>query len=624
VQANLTPLSGATQFPLFKNLSDLGGRKEDAVRETTRIVLGVGGEFGGGWNYEVSANYGRFKEDTEVLGNLQMQRFALAMDSARDVNGNIVCRSQIDPDAAYSLDFVFDTDGIPNNETGEIYSNQILAADIAACVPMNPFGEGNISPDARNYVLQNTTSVAKIDQFVVGASITGDSSAWFSLPAGPVGVAFGVEHREDKVFFEADELVSSGLTFYNALPLLDPPKQKVSEVFTEFRVPLLKEITGAQELTLNVAGRFADYNGSTGGVLAYNGGIEWAPLNGVRVRAGIARAVRAPSLVDLYSEQSQNFANISDPCAANNIASGSPTRAANCAAAGIPTSFNYQYPSTPAILTGGNPELKEETSDSFTVGLVLQPEFLPGFTFSADYFDIEIDDVITAPTAQQIMDACYDAADLNNQFCGLFQRLGADGTAANDGADAFALQSGTLQQTLLNYASSKARGIDFEVGYGHNIGEHGKLSTRLVYTRMLQRDDFLDPVHPDDPDQVLYELGDPKNSFNLNTDFAMGKFTFGYQLRYLGHMVINLAEDVFSVGGNPPQDADYADRKYYPEIFYHDVRAGFDITEDVNAYVGVDNVSNRIPPFGLTGAGGGSGIYESRGRFYYAGFKVGF
>ncbi|MEJ0086093.1 MAG: TonB-dependent receptor [Pseudomonadota bacterium] len=614
------PLSGADQFSLYKNLSDLGGREEDATRETTRIVLGVGGEIGSGWSYEVSANYGRFKEETEVLGNLQMQRFVLAMDAARDTNGNIVCRSQIDPDAAYAL---YDDPSTPEVEAPG-YATDRLAADIAACAPMNPFGEGNISPAARAYVLQNTTSVAKIDQLDFSASITGDSSAWFSLPGGPVGVAFGVEHRVDSVFFEADELVSSGITFYNALPLLDPPKQKVSEVFTEFRVPLLKEMKGAEELTLNLAARYSDYNGSTGGVLAYNGSLEWAPIHGVRLRAGLARAVRAPSLVDLYSEQSQNFADITDPCASDNIAAGSPTRAANCAAAGIPADFNYIYTATPEILSGGNPDLKEETSDSFTAGFVLQPEFLPGFSFSADYFDIEIDDVITAPDAQQIMDACYDAADLNNQFCSLFQRLGPEGSPENGPEDAYALENGTLQQTLLNYASSRARGIDFEVAYARNIGDLGKLSTRLVYTRMLQRDDYLDPAHPEDPDQVLYELGDPKDAFNLNTDFAAGKFTFGYQLRYLGHMVIDLAENVFSVGGNPPQNADYAEAKYYPEVFYHDVRAAYDITDDVNAYVGVDNLANRVPPFGLTGAGGGSGIYESRGRFFYAGFKVGF
>jgi outer membrane receptor protein involved in Fe transport len=618
--AGLDPLTGSDQFRLYKNLADLGGRGEDAKRETTRFVVGVGGDMSDTWKYDVSVNWGQFKEDTRVTGNLDLQRFALAMDAAQGPNG-IVCRSQIDPDAAYSYD-----DSNP-------VAVARLPTDIAECQPMNPFGEGNISPAARNYVLQDTTSTAKITEFVVSASITGDSSAWFSLPAGPVGVAFGVEHRTEDVFFEADELVSSGLTFYNALPLLDPPKQKVDEVFTEFRVPLLNEKPGARELTLNLAARYADYNGATGGVLAYNGGLEWAPVEGVRLRAGLARAVRAPSLVDLYSEQSQNFADIEDPCAAHNIGGGSPTRAANCAAAGIPANFDWTEAATPEILSGGNPDLKEETSDSFTAGIVLQPTFLPGFTFSADYFDIDIDDVITAPDAQQIMDACYDSADLNNQFCGLFQRWGAAGGPSyiagtsdptSDPDAPYALQNGTLQQTLLNYASSTARGIDFEVGYNGNIGELGKIGTRLIYTRVLQRDDFLDPAHPNDPDQVLYELGDPKNAFNWNTDFTMGKFKFGYQMRYIGHMVIDLAENVFSVGGNPPQNADYAEKKYYPEVIYHDIRAAYDIRDDLSAYVGVDNLSDRVPPLGLTGVGGGSGIYEVRGRFWYAGFKVGF
>ena len=411
----LAPLAGATKFLLFKNLADLGGRQEDAKRETTRIVLGAGGDISENWKYDVSVNWGQFREDTKVLGNLDLQRFALAMDAARNTAGQIVCRSQIDPAAAYAYD-----DSI---ELGV----QRLAQDIADCQPMNVFGEGNISEGARNYVLQDTTSIGKIDQFVASATVTGDSSALFSLPAGPIGVAFGIEHRTEEVFFEADELVSSGLTFYNALPLLDPPKFEVNEVFTEFRVPLLKELTGAQELTLNAAGRYADYNGATGGVLAYNGSLEWAPVDGVRFRAGLARAVRAPSLVDLYSEQSQNFAAINDPCSVQFIGGGSPTRAANCSGAGIPGTYNHTYQSTPEILSGGNPDLKEETSDSFTAGIVLQPSFTPGFTFSADYFDIDIDDVITAPTAQQIMNACYDATDLANQFCPLFQRYGAAG-----------------------------------------------------------------------------------------------------------------------------------------------------------------------------------------------------
>jgi outer membrane receptor protein involved in Fe transport len=140
----------------------------------------------------------------------------------------------------------------------------------------------------------------------------------------------------------------------------------------------------------------------------------------------------------------------------------------------------------------------------------------------------------------------------------------------------------------------------------------------------LQRDDYLDPAHPDTPNQVLLELGDPKDALNFNADWQMSKFKLGYQMRYIGRMVLNLAEDTYTVGGAPPTNQDYAYRRNFPAVMYHDVRAGFDITDDINVYLGIDNVKDKIPPLGLTGTGAGSGIYESRGRFWYAGFKVGF
>jgi outer membrane receptor protein involved in Fe transport len=602
---------GSTKLILRRNLLDFGNREEDATRATTRIVLGVGGEVATGWKYEVSVNWGQFKEDTDVLNNLDSQKFGLAMDSARNSAGQIVCRSQIDPAAAYAYD---DTIALGVAR---------LAQDIATCIPMNPFGDGNITKQMHDYLTDDTTSVGKITEFVASATMTGDSSAWFSLPAGPIGIAFGVEHRTEENSFEADPIVSSGLTFYNALTAFKPPKLKVNEVFTEFRVPLLKDKTAAEELTLNLAARYADYNGATGGVLAYNGGLEYAPIEGLRFRAGIARAVRAPSLADLYAAQGQNFeAAPLDPCALDNRGNGSPTRQANCAAAGIPADYNFQYTSSIEIVSGGNPQLKEETSDSFTAGVVWQPAFLSGLSLSVDYFDIDINDVITAPTAQDIMNACYDAPDLNNQFCGLFVRNGA-GAGPNDEVPHQIIQ-GTLQQLSLNYASSTSRGVDIEAAFSHDLGDVGRLSTRIIWTHTLQRDDFLNPAAPGDADQVLLELGDPKDAFNLNTDFAMGKLKFGYQLRYIGKQVLNFYEDTFSLQGNPPQNQDYADVRYFGEVFYHDIRAAYDITDKVNAYLGIDNLTNRIPPFGLTGTGAGSGIYEAKGRFAYAGVKMTF
>jgi len=613
------PYAAASRLALRRNLVEFGPRAEDATRETTRIVLGVNGKMSENWSYDVSLNQGNFKEDTRVKGNMDLQRFGLAMDAVRNTNGQIVCNSQLtpnDPNWAY--------------DPSVALSVSRLANDIAECVPLNPFGEGSITKEMTDYVRQDTTSVAEIKQFVASASITGDSSALFSLPAGAIGIAVGVEHRTEENYFKADDLVSSGMTFYNALPLFDPPKLKVSEVYTEFRVPILKELTMADELTLSLAGRYADYNGEVGGVFAYNAGLDYAPISSLRFRAGIARAVRAPSLVDLYSEQSQNFATINDPCSVRNRGAGSATRAANCAAAGIPTSYDMVYSATPEILSGGNPELTEETSDSLTAGLVWQPEWLSGFSFSADYFDIDIDDVITAPTAQQIMNACYDAPDLNNQFCGLFQRWGAAGGPDYDPAitnhpeSPYALVNATLQQTLLNYASSTSRGVDFEVGYQHSASDGSHIKTRLLYTMMLQRDDFLDPANPNLPDPGLYELGDPKDSFNLNVDYDKGGFTLGYQLRYIGKMLLNANEDIYSVKGAPPQNADYADIHWYPSVYYQDVRLGYDFSDDINAYLGCDNITDELPPMALTGTGEGSGIYDVRARYFYAGVKFQF
>jgi outer membrane receptor protein involved in Fe transport len=149
----------------------------------------------------------------------------------------------------------------------------------------------------------------------------------------------------------------------------------------------------------------------------------------------------------------------------------------------------------------------------------------------------------------------------------------------------------------------------------------GKIGSRLIYTRTLQRDDYLDPAFPKLADQVLLELGDPKDAFNWNVDYTLDKFRFGYQMRYIGRMVVNFAEDFYSVNGDPPENADWAYRRNFPAVMYHDVRAGYDFTDAFSGYIGIDNVKDKVPPLGLTATGAGSGIYEARGRYVYAGVK---
>ena len=596
-------------FGFSRTVTDLGNRDEEAKRETYRIVGGVRGTFNDDWSYEVSANYGEFKERTAVLGNVNTQRFLLAIDAVRDpATGNIVCRATIDPAARIPFEFA----------ANPAFAQAQLANDVAQCQPANLFGEGNLSGAARDYILQDTVSSGKISQFVVNGFVSGDSSAWFELPGGPVGFAIGAEYRRETAFYQQDELVEAGLTFYNVIPTFDPPSFEVKEVFGEIRLPILSDTPFFEQLTLTAAGRIADYKGSTGTVYAYNAGVEWSPIRDLRLRANYSRAVRAPSLVDLFTPLGQNFFLITDPCSADNIATGSEFRAANCEAAGRPDDFNFIYTATLQLQSGGNPDLQEETSDSYTVGGVLQPRFLPGFSLSVDYYDITVDDVITSPTAQQIVDACYDLPSLDNQFCGQFQRNPGPGLGPR-GEIPFRILEGSLQATLLNYAALKVRGIDVEAAFRRDIDGLGTLSARAIYNHIFQNDAFLDPANPDFADQILLELGDPQDEVNLNVELDTGAVTLGYQMRYIGKQVLNNYEDFFSKQGRAPENPDYAAFRYYTDVFYHDVRVGIEANDDYEFYLGVDNVANRHPPLGLTGVGGGSGIYNNRGRFLYAG-----
>ncbi len=600
-------ITGATRFTLRKNLVDLGVRSEQSKRQTYRIVGGVRGTFNGDWKYEVAANYGEFIEDTRVLGNLNVQRFLLGMDAQRNAAGNIVCGSQITPSRGGT-----DIGGNP----------AILAADIAACQPINLFGNGNISDAAKRYVLQDTVSHGKITQLDVSAFVNGDTSGFFNLPGGPLRFAVGGEYRRETNFFKPDPLVEQGYTFYNALPTFAPQAFEVKEAYGEIQIPVFKGMRFAEDLSFTASGRVSDYNSNAGTVYTYNFGGNYSPVPDISFRASYARAVRAPNLSELYSSQSQNFASVNDPCSANFIATGTQYRAANCAAAGIPTNYNYLYQQTLGILSGGNPNLNVEKSDSYTYGIVLKPRFTRGLTLSVDYYNIKVANVITAPSAQQILNSCYDSPTGNNQFCGLFQRVAA-GQTGPSGEEQYRVIEGSLQQTLLNYASLRVRGLDVNLSYQHDFG-FVKASSVLVYTHQFENAQFIDPSQPNFGDNLLGELGSPKDKVYWNLNGAFGPFEVNYQLNYLGKMAAGFIEDVQSYQGRPPQNADRYSIPYYPEVFYMNARFGINIQGGSQFYFGIDNLTDRVPPLGSTGIGGGTGIYEPIGRRFYAGFKAKF
>ena len=170
----------------------------------------------------------------------------------------------------------------------------------------------------------------------------------------------------------------------------------------EVRLPILADMEFAKELSVDAAFRTADYS-HAGTADAWQVGLVYAPFDDVRVRAQIGEAVRAPNVTEAFSPQSPGFANINDPCDADNI-SEDPDRAANCAALGIPAGFQANDNVSIDIISGGNPDLDSETAKSFTYGVVYTPTFLENFSVTVDYYDIEVEDAITFIQPQDILD----------------------------------------------------------------------------------------------------------------------------------------------------------------------------------------------------------------------------
>ena len=612
--------NGSYRFVNSRSLADVGLRDAEFQRDTYRIVGGLRGNFNDDWNYELSVNYGKFEEDTTSDGFIDRQRFALALDAGRNpVTGAIQCRSQFDPASAVPL-VGFAAPAAANAAR--------LGADIAACVPYNPFGSPDNSASIA-YFARTFTTTASLDQFVVSGFVSGDLSQLFELPGGPISFALGGEYRKENASYVQDQFVTDGFTNAVSIPTFQPEAFEVKEAFGEVRIPLLANTPFFEELTLSGAGRVSEYQGNVGTVYAYNGGVDYSPVQDIRFRANYSRAVRAPNVSETGFPLVPNFSNgFVDPC--NPAVIGSGVRAANCladiGAATLATFTNVTQ--SLAIVSGSNPNLDVETSDSYTYGVVVQPRWVPGLSLSVDYFNINVKGVIASVGAQGIVNSCYDSATLDNVFCQQFSRFRGPG-AGPLGEDPGRLLGNSLINAPLNFASRKRRGVDTNISYQASFGPLD-FATNLIYTHNFESSNFQDPTNPEFETRILGQLGDPKDEFRWDFDIGSGPITFGYRMRYTGPMFFNTYASLFEINDLPPSDIDAFPTTRFPSVMYHDLRLDFDVASDTNGnaikfYTGVDNVLDKGVPLGATTAtGSGSAIYSFRGRNFYAGFRARF
>lgn len=610
-------------FTMFRFNNDIGTRAEDHKRETYRLVGGIRGAIGeNNWRYEVALNYGKTDTYYKTGGNVDVAKFNKAANAVRDASGNIVCR--VNADAS-------------------------TTNDDPACRPINLFGQNAplTTPDGLAYVLYTSERNQWAEQLDATAFVSGDTTGFFELPGGPIGIALGAEYRTEDAYSAYDAFTASGATFLNAIGAFDPKKLTVKEAFGELRFPILADVPFFKELTIEGAARVADYSNANKAVWAYNVGGIWSPVSDLRLRVSYARSVRAPDLGDLYTSASQTFANgLVDPCD-QTVINQNPNRTRNCAAAGIPTTITLPdgttRPWTNALTSGlpginsGNTLLDPEIGKSLTIGGVFQPSFLPGFTLSVDYYRIKIEDAINSLTGQAIINRCYDdPVSINNPFCSVVFRR-ANNPANNIESFTFVGQSGRRFAGLpdfalgttgngfvsqpFNFAKLKTSGIDVDASYNFTWME-SKFNLRAIVSWLEKREFFTYITDPARSDRIHGTLGDPRwqAQFSMNADF--GDFDLGYDMRYVGKQAIAAWETQNSHQGRAPTNADAFPVKNYPAVFYHDIQLGFSVDDKVRFYAGVDNLRDQLPPWGLTGTGAGSGIYPVTGRYFYGGVRV--
>ncbi len=426
----------AAPISLGKRVTELGPRFENNANEVYQIIAGIRGElFGSDWNYDVYGSYGEVSIENTQLGSVSRTRFE---------------------------ELTFSPDG-----------------GAAACGGLNPFGLGSISPECADYIRLDALNTTDVKQTVAEATISGPL---FNLPAGEVFTAFGAFYKKDESAFIADADLRAETTGAFGLPIRADAtgfnatddvvgETDSTELYGEIALPLLADMPGVNKLEARLGYRWADYS-TVGAVNSYKGELTYEPVSSFLMRGSYQRAVRAPNIEELFQPQVTNFPSFNppDPCnAASPHRTGSNGAAIRslCLAQGLPAdlidTFSYANQQVEG-LSGGNPDLGEETADTITFGLVFRPDIGAGnLMASIDYYNIEIEDAIAEVTAETFVDRCYNTQynpnlELDNFYCNFFTRNAFNGEIT----DAAELQN--------NIGAIHTSGIDVQVDYTVDIG----------------------------------------------------------------------------------------------------------------------------------------------------------
>jgi outer membrane receptor protein involved in Fe transport len=418
-----------------RRFSEVGLQIRDNERDTIRSAFGIKGELGEQWDWTLYGTYGRFEQNQIRTNGLNFQNIRFALNIEDDGAGGYQC-----------------TDA---------------GARAAGCVPLNIFGEGAISTAAADYIRVNGVLNQVREQKIIAASATGEL---LEFPSGPVSVAFGAEYRDERQVTVGDPDNAFELTSISVVPNLSAGFD-VIEGFVELDIPVV------DTFSVQLAARIADYS-TIGTIASYNVGGSWTPTDHIRFRGQYSRSQRAPSITQFFSAPRQDLDSLLDPCDGL-LADGSGITppaiggfnaaiiSANCLSEpGIQAFFAdpanagnpFEFDGTVNGPNAGNNQLQEETANTFTVGAILRPSFIPNLSLIVDYYSISVADAIGSISTQTTAELCYGAADFpNNRFCNVITRDASSGNV---------IQIINRQENLNNL---KSEGVDITLDYNWEI-----------------------------------------------------------------------------------------------------------------------------------------------------------
>lgn len=606
---NAAIANGVDVIQFRRRSVDIFSRSNNDKRNFYRGVAGLRGDLGNSWKYDLYYEHSESRDHTSA-GAIYAPNYGAALSNQLDANGNVVCSD--------------------------------AAARAAGCVPVDIFGYNTVTPAGAKFLTTYTgptKTVALVDgpaTFTNGQPVTYDYLAQqrqdvgsltingnlFSLWGGPISVAFGAEYRYERSSELFDPFTRAGLSSGNQIS--DTVGHfGVAEGFGEIVAPIVEDRPGIKYLGLEGAARYASYS-TVGGVWSYKGGGTYAPSRDIRFRAVYARATRAPNIGELFSSQSETFPAVNDPCDQNNgngdVILNPKALPAQCA--NIPGvaktvaqrgGFYYTTSDIQTIdgLLGGNINLKAETADTITAGTVITPSFLRGFSLTADYYHIKINNAIGIIGQQVSVSQCFATG--NPVFCSNVIRNPNTGLITR------------VNALNLNTGSYLVSGVDLEGRYSSHLdrlGINGNAGFDILWNHRFKQQQTPYPggeVQNEIGQADCYSCGRLGSGFhdriNGNFIFAPGPFTLNYRVDYLGPLYDNL-------------DGSVAVPTRIPAYVYHNIQVRVAVGQErkFELYFGVNNLTDKQPPqFGDTnpvtwpGSETVADTYDVFGRTLYAG-----